>query len=125
MSNSESVRVFRTAVGQELVLGRVEGRPSAAIARILWMARARSAEDVVRPRVRGRQWLCGALLDAGLCCSVCGCRPPDPLFPQATGDINQGMTALLFAAKAGSLELCQLLVTKNADVNAKACRWVG
>jgi len=47
------------------------------------------------------------------------------LFPQATGDYNDGMTALLFAAAAGSLELCQFLVTKNADVNAKACRCGG
>ena len=85
------------------------------------MARARSAEDVVRPRVCGRSGcaarrsICGSLL-----WSVCGCRPPDPLFPQATGGYNEGMTALLFAAEAGSLELCQFLVTKNADVNAKA-----
>ena len=46
--------VFRAAVGQGPRAGRVEGRPSAAIARILWMARARSAEGVVRPRVCGR-----------------------------------------------------------------------
>jgi len=43
------------------------------------------------------------------------------LFPQATGAFsNRGMTALLFAAQKGSLELCQCLVTKSADVNAKA-----
>ena len=58
---------------------------------------------------------CGSLLR-----SECGCRSPDPLFPQATGEYNEGMTALLLAAQAGSLELCQWLVRKNADVNAKA-----
>ena len=61
---------------------------------------------------------CGSLLP-----SVCGYRAPDPLFPQATGYYEgqyNGMTALLFAAQKGSLELCQFLVTKNADVNAKA-----
>ena len=52
--------------------------------------------------------------------SVCGCRPPDPFFPQVTGWSNKGMTALLYAAEKGSLELCQFLVANKAEVNAKA-----
>ena len=53
--------------------------------------------------------------------TVCGGRPPDPFFPQVTpGSYNGGMTALLFAAEKGSLELCQFLVANKANVNAKA-----
>ena len=51
--------------------------------------------------------------------TVCGGRPPDPFFPQATS-YNKGMTALLYAAQKGSLELCQFLVANKAEVNAKA-----
>ena len=51
--------------------------------------------------------------------TVCGGRPPDPFFPQDKYD-NKGMTALLYAAKKGSLELCQFLVANKAEVNAKA-----
>ena len=47
--------------------------------------------------------------------TVCGGRPPDPFFPQ-----DDGMTALMFAAQKGSLELCQFLVANKAEVNAKA-----
>ena len=47
---------------------------------------------------------------------VCGGRPPDPFLPQDT----DGKTALIFAAKKGSLELCQFLVANKAEVNAKA-----
>ena len=79
-------------------------------ARRTWCGRACADAVVVR-----RVAQCGSLLR-----SVCGCGPPDALIPQATGYYNRGMTALLFAAEAGSLELCQWLVTKNADVNAKA-----
>ena len=50
--------------------------------------------------------------------TVCGGRPPDPLFPQATGYGDR--TALMFAAQEGSLELCQFLVANKAEVNAKA-----
>ena len=54
--------------------------------------------------------------------TVCGGRPPDPFFPQVTGYSPNcvGMTALLFAAQKGSLELCQFLVANKAEVNAKA-----
>ena len=52
--------------------------------------------------------------------TVCGGRPPDPFFPQATGRGIEGMTALMFAAQKGSLELCQFLVANKAEVNAKA-----
>ena len=48
--------------------------------------------------------------------TVCGGRPPDPFFPQD----YEGMTALMFAVKKGSLELCQFLVANKAEVNAKA-----
>ena len=48
--------------------------------------------------------------------TVCGGRPPDPFFPQGYKD----MTALMFAAEKGSLELCQFLVANKAEVNAKA-----
>ena len=51
--------------------------------------------------------------------TVCGGRPPDPFFPQVTG-YSKGMTALMFAAQKGSLELCQFLVANKAEVNAKA-----
>ena len=51
--------------------------------------------------------------------TVCGGRPPDPFFPQATGRYK-GMTALMIAAQKGSLELCQFLVANKAEVNAKA-----
>ena len=49
--------------------------------------------------------------------TVCGGRPPDPFFPQTN---KNGMTALLYAAQKGSLELCQFLVANKAEVNAKA-----
>ena len=52
--------------------------------------------------------------------TVCGGRPPDPFFPQATRTYDRGMTALLYAAKKGWLELCQFLVANKAEVNAKA-----
>ena len=52
--------------------------------------------------------------------TVCGGRPPDPFFPQATGYSSKGMTALMFAVQKGSLELCQFLVVNKARVNAKA-----
>ena len=48
--------------------------------------------------------------------TVCGGRPPDPFFPQD----RWGMTALMYAAEKGSLELCQFLVANKAEVNAKA-----
>ena len=52
--------------------------------------------------------------------TVCGGRPPDPFFPQATDGDYKGMTALMFAVEKGSLELCQFLVANKAEVNAKA-----
>ena len=52
--------------------------------------------------------------------TVCGGRPPDPFFPQATCDFTKGKTALMYAAEKGSLELCQFLVANKAEVNAKA-----
>ena len=43
---------------------------------------------------------------------------------QVTDGPYEGMTALMFAAQKGSLELCQFLVANKAEVNAKA-RWCG
>ena len=54
---------------------------------------------------------CGFLLR-----TACGCRPPNPFFPQD----HYGVTALIFAAEKGSLEVCQFLVANKAEVNAKA-----
>ena len=83
------------------------------------MARARSTADVVGARVC---WRSGSAAHSSACWfslgTVCGGRPPDPFFPQATGDDNK--TALLYAAQKGSLELCQFLVANKAEVNAKA-----
>ena len=68
-------------------------------------------------------WRSGSAAHSSACWfslgTVCGGRPPDPFFPQTTGDYA-GMTALMFAAEKGSLELCQFLVANKADVNAKA-----
>ena len=77
--------------------------------------------DVVGARVC---WRSGSAAHSSACWfslrTVCGGRPPDPFFPQATGYPNEGMTALLYAAQKGSLELCQFLVANKAEVNAKA-----
>ena len=85
------------------------------------MASARSTADVVGARVC---WRSGSAAHSSACWfslgTVCGGRPPDPFFPQVTGGRNEGMTALLYAAKKGSLELCQFLVANKAEVNAKA-----
>ena len=73
--------------------------------------------DVVGARVC---WRSGSAAHSSACWfslgTVCGGRPPDPFFPQD----DEGMTALMFAAQKGSLELCQFLVANKAEVNAKA-----
>ena len=69
-------------------------------------------------------WRSGSAAHSSACWfslgTVCGGRPPDPFFPQATGYMVKGKTALMLAAQKGWLELCQFLVANNAEVNAKA-----
>ena len=97
----------------------MEGRPSTTIMGVLWTQRARRMCTVVQPH------MC-RVTECVLHCSMCAASADDCVavagrrcFAQAAG-YHEGMTALMFAAEAGSLEICQLLVQNNADVNAQA-----
>ena len=73
----ELVSAFRTAVGWGSGVRGVEIRPSAAIAWVLWMWRARSTKvGRVRPRVSGRCACAAHCSTRGFSMrTACGCRP--------------------------------------------------